>query len=171
MPIPKVLALPITPEPRNHISHHPAAVSYADTGNRLAFGRTMISVYSLDIVNVTIYVEPAIFKAILCCHIADWCVLVRCKGFVTLTMLSNQLPSHAGCKPWLLSQHWRSCGLLKQRLPATTMGNLISQSFPPKSLFTVDQIPDLTGQVIIVTGYAERVVRQWAVLLTSTCIA
>ncbi|KAG8695093.1 hypothetical protein FRC11_001739 [Ceratobasidium sp. 423] len=25
-------------------------------------------------------------------------------------------------------------------------------SFPPKSLFTVDQIPDLTGQVIIVTG-------------------
>lgn len=32
------------------------------------------------------------------------------------------------------------------------MGNLFSQSFPPKSLFTVEQIPDLTGQVIIVTG-------------------
>ncbi|CAE6510766.1 unnamed protein product [Rhizoctonia solani] len=32
------------------------------------------------------------------------------------------------------------------------MGNIISQSFPPKSLFTVEQIPDLTGQVMIVTG-------------------
>ncbi|KAB5588886.1 hypothetical protein CTheo_7672 [Ceratobasidium theobromae] len=32
------------------------------------------------------------------------------------------------------------------------MGNLISQSFPPKSHFSVDQIPDLAGQVIIVTG-------------------
>ncbi|CAE6380524.1 unnamed protein product [Rhizoctonia solani] len=32
------------------------------------------------------------------------------------------------------------------------MGNIFSQSFPPKSLFTVEQIPDLTGQVIIVTG-------------------
>ncbi|CAE6423440.1 unnamed protein product [Rhizoctonia solani] len=32
------------------------------------------------------------------------------------------------------------------------MGNTYSQSFPPKSLFTVEQIPDLTGQVIIVTG-------------------
>jgi len=32
------------------------------------------------------------------------------------------------------------------------MGNVFSQSFPPKSLFTVEQIPDLTGQVIIVTG-------------------
>jgi hypothetical protein len=27
-----------------------------------------------------------------------------------------------------------------------------SQSFPPKSKFTVDDIPDLSGQVIIVTG-------------------
>lgn len=32
------------------------------------------------------------------------------------------------------------------------MGNIYSQVFPPKSLFTVDQIPDLSGQVIIVTG-------------------
>ncbi|KAF8682806.1 short chain dehydrogenase [Rhizoctonia solani] len=32
------------------------------------------------------------------------------------------------------------------------MGNALSQSFPPKSLFSVEQIPDLTGQVIIVTG-------------------
>ncbi|CEL51538.1 hypothetical protein RSOLAG1IB_00073 [Rhizoctonia solani AG-1 IB] len=32
------------------------------------------------------------------------------------------------------------------------MGNILSQSFPPKSLFSVEQIPDLTGQVIIVTG-------------------
>ncbi|KAF8595286.1 NAD(P)-binding protein [Ceratobasidium sp. AG-I] len=32
------------------------------------------------------------------------------------------------------------------------MGNLFSQTFPPKSLFTVEQIPDLAGQVIIVTG-------------------
>ncbi|KAJ7925904.1 NAD-binding protein [Mycena leptocephala] len=35
------------------------------------------------------------------------------------------------------------------------MGNIpayISQSFPPKSKFTVDDIPDLTGRVIIVTG-------------------
>ncbi|KAG8739317.1 hypothetical protein FRC12_016364 [Ceratobasidium sp. 428] len=32
------------------------------------------------------------------------------------------------------------------------MGNQLSQVFPPKPLFTVEQIPDLTGQVIIVTG-------------------
>ncbi|KAG8742088.1 hypothetical protein FRC10_002024 [Ceratobasidium sp. 414] len=32
------------------------------------------------------------------------------------------------------------------------MGNQLSQIFPPKSLFTVEQIPDLAGQVIIVTG-------------------
>ncbi|KAG8689212.1 hypothetical protein FRC11_003736 [Ceratobasidium sp. 423] len=25
-------------------------------------------------------------------------------------------------------------------------------TFPPKPVFTIDQIPDLTGQVIIVTG-------------------
>ncbi|KAJ8079118.1 short-chain alcohol dehydrogenase [Marasmius tenuissimus] len=29
---------------------------------------------------------------------------------------------------------------------------MISQSFPPKPTFSVDQIPDLTGQVIVVTG-------------------
>ncbi|KAG9105342.1 hypothetical protein FRC07_009376 [Ceratobasidium sp. 392] len=33
------------------------------------------------------------------------------------------------------------------------MGNQISQLFPPKPLFTVEQIPDLAGQVMIVTGY------------------
>ncbi|KAJ1309473.1 hypothetical protein OPQ81_006249 [Rhizoctonia solani] len=32
------------------------------------------------------------------------------------------------------------------------MGNYISQVFPPKSLFTVEQIPDLTGHIVIVTG-------------------
>ncbi|EUC59465.1 oxidoreductase, putative, partial [Rhizoctonia solani AG-3 Rhs1AP] len=32
------------------------------------------------------------------------------------------------------------------------MGNSYSQAFPPKSQFTVEQIPDLAGQVIIVTG-------------------
>ncbi|KAG8700854.1 hypothetical protein FRC09_005713 [Ceratobasidium sp. 395] len=32
------------------------------------------------------------------------------------------------------------------------MGSQISQVFPPSSLFTVEQIPDLAGQVIIVTG-------------------
>ncbi|KAH7341144.1 NAD(P)-binding protein [Rhizoctonia solani] len=35
------------------------------------------------------------------------------------------------------------------------MGNIYStylMAFPPKSLFTVEQMPDLTGQVIIVTG-------------------
>ncbi|CAE6496769.1 unnamed protein product [Rhizoctonia solani] len=32
------------------------------------------------------------------------------------------------------------------------MGNIYSQVYPPKSLFSVDQIPDLTGQVMIVTG-------------------
>ncbi|CAE6426204.1 unnamed protein product [Rhizoctonia solani] len=32
------------------------------------------------------------------------------------------------------------------------MGNMYSQIYPPNPLFTVDQIPDLTGQVIIVTG-------------------
>ncbi|CAE6375417.1 unnamed protein product [Rhizoctonia solani] len=32
------------------------------------------------------------------------------------------------------------------------MGNTFSQGFPPKPLFAVEQIPDLTGQVMIVTG-------------------
>ncbi|ELU36756.1 short chain dehydrogenase domain-containing protein [Rhizoctonia solani AG-1 IA] len=32
------------------------------------------------------------------------------------------------------------------------MGSNLSQTFPPKPLFSVEQIPDLTGQVIIVTG-------------------
>jgi len=32
------------------------------------------------------------------------------------------------------------------------MGNIYSQTFPPVSLFAVEQIPDLTGQVMIVTG-------------------
>ncbi|CAE6380510.1 unnamed protein product [Rhizoctonia solani] len=32
------------------------------------------------------------------------------------------------------------------------MGNTLSQGFPPKPLFAVEQIPDLTGQVMIVTG-------------------
>ncbi|KAE9390280.1 NAD(P)-binding protein [Gymnopus androsaceus JB14] len=32
------------------------------------------------------------------------------------------------------------------------MGNWISLNFPPKAEFSVDQIPDLTGQVMIVTG-------------------
>ncbi|PPQ73153.1 hypothetical protein CVT26_014819 [Gymnopilus dilepis] len=32
------------------------------------------------------------------------------------------------------------------------VSSLISQSFPPKSKFTVDDIPDLSGKVIIVTG-------------------
>ncbi|EUC67679.1 oxidoreductase, putative, partial [Rhizoctonia solani AG-3 Rhs1AP] len=32
------------------------------------------------------------------------------------------------------------------------MGNMYSQIYPPKSLFSVDQIPDLTGQVMLVTG-------------------
>lgn len=29
---------------------------------------------------------------------------------------------------------------------------LVSQGFPPKSKFSVDQIPDLTGRVVLVTG-------------------
>ena len=29
---------------------------------------------------------------------------------------------------------------------------VVGQSFPPKSKFSVDQIPDLTGRVVIVTG-------------------
>ncbi|KAG8742091.1 hypothetical protein FRC10_002027 [Ceratobasidium sp. 414] len=32
------------------------------------------------------------------------------------------------------------------------MGSTVSLFFPPKSLFSVEQIPDLTGQIIIVTG-------------------
>ncbi|KAG8742089.1 hypothetical protein FRC10_002025 [Ceratobasidium sp. 414] len=32
------------------------------------------------------------------------------------------------------------------------MGNFISHHFPPKSRFEVDQIPDLSGQVMVVTG-------------------
>jgi hypothetical protein len=33
------------------------------------------------------------------------------------------------------------------------MGSAFSQTFPPKPVFSVEQIPDLTGQVVIVTGY------------------
>lgn len=35
------------------------------------------------------------------------------------------------------------------------MGNIVSwlsEAAPPKSTFSVDQIPDLTGKVVIVTG-------------------
>ncbi|KAG9077246.1 hypothetical protein FRC06_009012 [Ceratobasidium sp. 370] len=35
------------------------------------------------------------------------------------------------------------------------MGNFMSMVSPPKSLFTVEQIPDLTGQVVIVRGDAD----------------
>ena len=34
----------------------------------------------------------------------------------------------------------------RKKLPA------LAQVFPPKSTFSVDQIPDLTGRVVIVTG-------------------
>jgi retinol dehydrogenase-12 len=33
-----------------------------------------------------------------------------------------------------------------------TLLSLLTQSFPPKSKFKVDEIPDLTGKVVIVTG-------------------
>ena len=32
------------------------------------------------------------------------------------------------------------------------VGWMIGQSMPPKSKFSVDQIPDLAGRVVIVTG-------------------
>jgi len=32
------------------------------------------------------------------------------------------------------------------------MGNIVSQTFPPKSEFAVTDIPDLTGKIIVVTG-------------------
>ena len=32
------------------------------------------------------------------------------------------------------------------------VSSFLSQSFPPKSKFNVENIPDLTGKVIIVTG-------------------
>jgi retinol dehydrogenase-12 len=32
------------------------------------------------------------------------------------------------------------------------INSIISQTFPPQSKFSVDDIPDLTGKVIIVTG-------------------
>ena len=35
---------------------------------------------------------------------------------------------------------------LRKKLPA------LAQVYPPKSKFSVDQIPDLTGRVVIVTG-------------------
>ena len=34
-------------------------------------------------------------------------------------------------------------------------GAIFAQFFPPKSKFSVDQIPDLTGRVAIVTGRLE----------------
>ncbi|KAI8986260.1 NAD(P)-binding protein [Trametes punicea] len=41
-----------------------------------------------------------------------------------------------------------------QFLPASLQRNLavLAQCFPPKSKFSVDQIPDLTGRIVIVTG-------------------
>ena len=35
---------------------------------------------------------------------------------------------------------------------ASTFTRLFNQSFPPASLFAVDDIPDLSGKVMIVTG-------------------
>ena len=32
------------------------------------------------------------------------------------------------------------------------MGQITSQLFPPKSKFSVDDIPDLSGKVMLVTG-------------------
>ena len=32
------------------------------------------------------------------------------------------------------------------------MGQIASQLFPPKSKFSVDDIPDLSGKVMLVTG-------------------
>ena len=39
----------------------------------------------------------------------------------------------------------------------TAMGNILTflnQSFPSKTKWTVDDIPDLTGKVVVVTGMA-----------------
>ncbi|KAL6299640.1 NAD(P)-binding protein [Sparassis latifolia] len=41
---------------------------------------------------------------------------------------------------------------LDARLNFSNTVTVLRQSFPPKSTFSTDQIPDLTGQVIIVTG-------------------
>ncbi|KAF7302622.1 hypothetical protein HMN09_00896700 [Mycena chlorophos] len=47
----------------------------------------------------------------------------------------------------LLDMRWSvSC------FPRSTMGAIWSQFFPPKATFSVDDIPDLTGQVMLVTG-------------------
>lgn len=34
----------------------------------------------------------------------------------------------------------------------TALSAIINQGFPPKSKFSVDDIPDLTGRVVLVTG-------------------
>ena len=33
-----------------------------------------------------------------------------------------------------------------------TIGQVYTQSFPPKATFSAEQVPDLTGRVCIVTG-------------------
>ncbi|KAL0066451.1 short-chain alcohol dehydrogenase [Marasmius tenuissimus] len=37
-------------------------------------------------------------------------------------------------------------------MPFHTFRKMLSQSFPPKPTFSVDQIPDLSGRVVMVTG-------------------
>jgi hypothetical protein len=59
------------------------------------------------------------------------------------------VPSDLYLAPWLYLQPLALC----THSTTPTMGNMLSQMFPPKPRFAVEQIPDLSGQVMIVTGY------------------
>lgn len=55
-------------------------------------------------------------------------------------------------KSWMAYIYEAKLGINDIQDPAAIMGSVLSQMFPPKPVFSVEQIPDLTGQVIVVTG-------------------
>ena len=64
---------------------------------------------------------------------------------------SSNLPVRiATTPPNLMYTNWSIWGSLKAY--ATGLLPLILQAFPPRSHFAVEDIPDLTGKVVIVTG-------------------